>query len=101
MSLLKLSRSGADLEQNSVINDVEDYSMMPDEDSDIEEANTSLLTELVGVEASEMDIQEDSMVQTFLSNTCKCHLRVGNKPCCLTLPLQEIKRRRMSLSELS
>ena len=71
--------------------------MMPDEDSDLDEGNTSL-SELVGVEVSEMDIR---MVQTFLSNTCKCHLGVGNKPCCLTLPLQEIKKCRMSCSELS
>ena len=91
---------GANFEQNSVISEVEDSSMMPDEDSDLDEENTSL-SELVGVEVSEMDIQEDSMVQTFLSNTCKCHLGVGNKPCCLTLPLQEIKKCRMSCSELS
>ncbi len=47
------------------------------------------------------DKQEDSKIQKFLSDTCKCHFGVGSRPCCLTLSVDDIRECRLSCSELS
>lgn len=88
---------GADLQEDSIVGDDEISIVMPDEDCD---PNVSTNDDLVEVEGSETDVDEDSKIQKFLSDTCKCHLGKGNKPCCLTVSSEDIRKCRISCSEL-
>ena len=73
---------------------------MSEEDSDPEETCLSV-SECVEVETSDIGQQEEENLQKFLSDTCKCHLGTGNKPCCLNLSVNAIRRCRQSCFDLS
>ena len=56
----------------------------------------------VPCEPTVYDSQEQEDVQQFfLSNTCKCCLGPGGKPCCLSLSMETIQRSRDKCAELS
>ena len=90
---------GADLQQQSILEDPEIPITMSEEDSDPEETCLSV-SECVEVETSDIDQQEEENLQNFLSDTCKCHLGTGNKPCCLTLSVNAIRQCRQSCFDL-
>ena len=60
-----------------------------------------MIGETPQLERSECDIQEDERVREFLSDTCGCHLGVGNQACCLAFSSAAIRKCRNSYSELS
>ena len=64
-------------------------------------ASEQLSEPLVPCEPTVYDSQEQEDVQQFLSNTCKCTLGPGGKPCCLSLSMETIQRSRDKCAELS
>ena len=97
---LEQEYGSADLQQHSMVEDPGSSSIISEVESDQDEPSFTP-SESVEVEASDSDLQEDSRVHKFLTDTCKCHLGVGNKPCCLTLSTDAIRKCRQSCFELS
>jgi len=57
--------------------------------------------EVVDLEQTLCDTQEQQDIETFLSTTCKCKLGPEGKPCCLSLTMDTITRCRDKCAELS
>ena len=62
---------------------------------------SSSLCQCVETEVSGSDLLEESKVQKFLSDTCNCHLAVGNKACSLTFTVDDIRHCRQLCSVLT
>ena len=97
---LEQEYGSADLQQHSMVEDPGSSSIISEVESDQDEPSFTP-SESVEVEASDSDLQEDSRVHKFLTDTCKCHLGVVNKPCCLTLSTDAIRKCRQLCFELS
>jgi hypothetical protein len=98
---------GGDLQQHSILEeDSEALTTLSEVGRDlgeyIDQDEPSLSAgECVEPETSSSDLLEESKIMKFLSDTCKCHLGAGNKPCSLTLSATDIRECRQSCCELS